>query len=85
MNHIGLIAKFRRNDLIAALERAPQQVRPKGLYRLSKDDLQAELLRAMNRLPDVAEMVAKMATKIDNPYRIPERYLAAARTADVSD
>lgn len=64
----GTLYRFRRNDLIAALERVPQQVRPAGLYRLDKSQLQDAVLRAA-ALPEVAAMVEAMAEKIENPHR----------------
>jgi hypothetical protein len=70
----GTIYKFRRNDLIAALERVPQHVRPVGLSRLSKDDAANELMRISRKLPDVAEMVESMADKLERPASVPDRF-----------
>jgi len=64
----GTLYRFRRNDLGAALERVPQQVRPRGLYRMDKSQIQGAVLRAA-ALPDVAAMVEAMAEKIENPHR----------------
>lgn len=63
----GTLYRFRRNDLLAALERVPQQVRPKGLYRLTKDEMKDRLLWTAERLPEVALMVQQMANKLENP------------------
>lgn len=57
------INKFHRTDLIAALERVPQTVKPRSLSRLSKSDLQRELRRVARAFPHVAEMVEEMATR----------------------
>jgi hypothetical protein len=64
----GTIYKFRRTDLIAALDRVPQNVRPRSLRSLSKDDLANELLAIARALPHVAEMVEEMAQRLERPY-----------------
>jgi hypothetical protein len=73
MFSVGTLSKFRRNDLIAALEHCPQQAQPRAFRSLSKQDLFCSVLDAARAMPEVATMVENMAQKIENPYRVPAR------------